>query len=142
VLVQQAPKREQLEQLKKEEHKMDYSGVDIIVVLDANGNVDAVYTASGRERVAVLDWHWDDQDKITEATLAVGMPRDAREKFQALIKTERRHYHVGNMDKQDFRLYKEIEDAMNDLQECLEETQDYKSNWAMFACADQCEGIR
>ena len=120
---------------------MDYSAVDIIVVLNCNGNVDAVYTTNGRERVAILDNHWDDQDRIMAAQQAVGMPRDTREKFQALINMERRHYHIGNMDRQDYRLYKELDQAITDLQECLEEA-DPNTNWAVHACVDDCEGIR
>jgi hypothetical protein len=73
---------------------MDYDGVDIVVVLDSNGNVDAVYTPYGREKVAVLDWHYDDEDKIRDSTSFVGMPRDAQEKLDDLLNRERRHYHI------------------------------------------------
>ena len=119
---------------------MDYNAVDVIVVLDNNGNVDGVYDRSGTLRVAVVDHHWDDQDKIWPALQFGAMSREDKDKFKAMIDAERRHYHIGNMDRGDFRLYKELDQTMTDLQECLEEAE-HKSNFAVYACVDDCEGI-
>jgi hypothetical protein len=47
---------------------MDYSGVDIVVVIDSSGNLDAGIHTDGREKVAALNWHWDDEDEIREST--------------------------------------------------------------------------
>lgn len=119
---------------------MDYSGVDIIVSLNCNGNVDAVYTLNGGQRVAILDNHWDDQDRITEAVRVAGMSRDEQDKFKTLIDAERRHYHVGNMDRGEFRSHKELDNAITDLQECVEEA-GHKENFSIYACVDDCEGV-
>jgi hypothetical protein len=125
---------------------MDYDGVDIVVVLDSNGNVDAVYTPYGREKVAVLDWHYDGEDKIRDSTSFVGMPRDAQEKLDDLLNRERRHYHIGREESGDFHLYQDLELALVNLKEHLEEAdaksgKRFAANWVIFACADACEGI-
>jgi hypothetical protein len=114
--------------------------------IDSNGNLDAVYTPDGKARVAVLNWHWDDQDAIRESVAIAGMPRDEREKFEDLINQERRHYHVGAENLGEVHLYHDLELALVNLREHLEEAdaksrKGFATNWFIFACVDACEGI-
>src|SRR4051812_18242151 len=122
---------------------MDYNRVDIIVVLDSNGNVDEVYTPNENKRVAVLDWHYDDQDAIRETVAFAGMPQDVRDKFTRLINTEKRHYHFGCEGRAgDKRIHRDLESAMVELKAALEEADAEKQeNWYIYTCANDCEGI-
>jgi hypothetical protein len=123
---------------------MDYHEVDIVVVLDSNGNLDEVYTLDGRGKVAVLDWHYDDQDAIRDSVAFSGMPRDAQEKFEALINAKKRHYHFGCESRVgDKRIHRDIENALVELRAALEEADaKIKEDWFIYPCTDSdCEGI-
>jgi hypothetical protein len=122
---------------------MDYSGVDIVVVIDSSGNLDKVYTPTAGEKIAALNWTGTDEDEIRESVAFSGMPQDVRNKFTNLINTEKRHYHFGCEGRAgDKRIHRDLESAMVELKAALEEADAEKQeNWYIYTCANDCEGI-
>ena len=118
-----------------------YESVDIIISVNAHGGVEGVFSRHGGMKVAVVDEHWDDQDRLFESLKFSGMSYDEREKFKTVINTLNRHYHVSKGDGAMIELYKDLHDAILCLESNLEEA-DPKDNWDIFACVDNCEGVR
>lgn len=120
---------------------MDYDGVDIVVSLDCYGNLVGIYTSGGRERVAFINQSDMEASRLTDAMRFSGMSMDEQNSVKDLVSTERRHYHISKEDGYGAELYKDIDDAMQYLQGNIEDA-DPRDNWCIYACVDDCEGVR